>query len=74
MILSKISNKCQKILFKKCVDWSKVEKNDYIDSMKQSPSDNAKVKKILKKALSDKINNREMFMKGTDYSYYYEED
>ncbi len=42
--------------------------------MKQSPSDNAKVKKILKKALSDKINNREMFMKGTDYSYYYEED
>lgn len=59
---------------KKCVDWSRVGKNDYIDAMKQSPVDNSRIKKILKKALSDKINNREMFMKGTDYSYYYEED
>lgn len=58
---------------KKCVDWSQISKNDYINAMIQSPKDSRKIKKLLKNALTDKINNREMFMKGIDYSYYYEE-
>lgn len=59
---------------KKCVDWSQISKNDYINAMIQSPKDSGKIKKLLKNALTDKINNREMFMKGIDYSYYYEEN
>ena len=58
---------------KKCVDWSKIGKNDYINAMVQSPTDNTEIKKILKNALTNEINSREMFMKGIDYSYYYEE-
>lgn len=60
--------------FKKCVDWSKISKKDYISAMIRSPKNNAKIKNLLKKALTNKINNREMFMKGIDYSYYYEEN
>lgn len=56
-----------------CVDWSKVEKKDYLNAMIISPSDSSKIKLLLKNALTDKINDREMFMKGIDYSYYYEE-
>ncbi len=59
---------------KKCVDWSKISKKDYINAMVSSPKNSAKIKNLLKKALTNKINNREMFMKGIDYSYYYEED
>ncbi len=59
---------------KKCVDWSKIGKNEYMNAMIQSPSDPIKIKKLLKDALTNKINNREMFMKGIDYSYYYEEN
>ena len=59
---------------KKCVDWSQVGKNQYLDAMAQSPSDCAPIKALLISALTDKINNREMFMKGIDYSYYYESD
>ena len=59
---------------KKCVDWSQISKNDYITAMIQSPKDSRKIKKLLKNALTDEINNREMFMKGIDYSYYYEEN
>ena len=59
---------------KKCVDWSQVGKKQYLDAMRQSPSDNAPIKALLFAALTDKINNREMFMKGIDYSYYYESD
>ena len=58
---------------KKCVDWSKIDKNDYLKAMAQSPTDSTEIKKLLKKALTDKINSREIFMKGIDYSYYYEE-
>jgi len=58
---------------KKCVDWSQITKNDYINAMMQSPKDSRKIKRLLKNALTGKINNREMFMKGIDYSYYYEE-
>jgi cell filamentation protein len=59
---------------KKCVDWSKIGKNDYMKAMIQSPTDSKEIKNLLKKALTDEINSREMFMKGIDYSYYYEEN
>jgi len=59
---------------KKCVDWSKISKKDYMNVMIQSPTNNNTLKNLLKSALTDKINDREMFMKGIDYSYYYEEN
>ena len=57
-----------------CVDWSKVSKQNYMEAMKQSPVDSVPLKKLLINALTDKINDRETFMKGIDYSYYYEEN
>lgn len=57
----------------KCVDWSKIPKNDYLNAMMESHSDSSKIKALLQNALTDKINDRETFMKGIDYSYYYEE-
>ena len=59
---------------KKCVDWSKISKQDYMNSMKISPTKSNVLKSLLEKALTTKINDREMFMKGIDYSYYYEEN
>jgi len=59
---------------KKCIDWSKISKKDYMSAMIQSPTNSKKIKKLLKNALTNKINSREMFMKGIDYSYYYEEN
>lgn len=59
---------------KKCVDWSKITKRDYMNAMMQSPTNSSVLKKLLKNALTNKINDREMFMKGIDYSYYYEEN
>lgn len=59
---------------KKCVDWSKISKKDYMNAMKLSPTKSSVLKALLKKALTTKINDREMFMKGIDYSYYYEEN
>lgn len=59
---------------KKCVDWSKITKKDYMDAMMRSPTNNSFLKNLLENALTDKINDREMFMKGIDYSYYYEEN
>ena len=58
---------------KKCVDWSRVDKRAYLEAMRESVSDSAKLKELLAPALTDKIDDREMFMKGIDYSYYYEE-
>ncbi len=58
----------------KCVDWSKIPKNDYLNAMMESHSDSTKIKALLQNALTDKINDRETFMKGIDYSYYYEEN
>ena len=58
---------------KKCVDWSQIDKKAYLDAMEESVIDSTKIKALLKNALTDKINDREMFMKGIDYSYYYEE-
>ena len=57
----------------KCIDWSKIDKNDYFVAMEESPTAAKKIKDVLKNALSDEINNRELFMKGIDTSYYYEE-
>ena len=59
---------------KKCVDWSKISKNDYMNAMIKSSIKSRKIKNLLKNVLTDKINSREMFMKGIDYSYYYEEN
>jgi cell filamentation protein len=59
---------------KKCVDWSKISKRDYMNAMKLSPTKSIVLKTLLEKALTTKINDREMFMKGIDYSYYYEEN
>lgn len=59
---------------KRCVDWSKVDKNEYLTAMRESVVDSTHIKKLLSGALTDKINDREMFMKGIDYSYYYEEE
>ena len=57
----------------KCVDWSKISKQKYLSAMKLSPTNSHELKSLLKQALTSEINNREIFMKGIDYSYYYEE-
>ena len=59
---------------KVCVDWSKIGKQDYMNAMIQSPTDCKVLVTLLKNALTTQINDREMFMKGIDYSYYYEEN
>lgn len=59
---------------KKCVDWSKIGKKDYLEAMRRSVVNTAMIKELLKNALTDKINDREVFMKGVDYSYYYEQE
>ena len=56
----------------KVVDWSKVDKEDYFLAMERSPIRDIEIKVILQKALTDEINNREIYMKGIDHSYYYE--
>ena len=58
----------------KCVDWSKISKRDYMNAMMLSPTKRSVLKPLLNNALTTKINDREMFMKGIDYSYYYEEN
>ncbi len=59
---------------KRCVDWSKISKGDYMNAMMLSPTQSNLLKTLLKNALTSKINYREIFMKGIDYSYYYEEN
>lgn len=54
------------------VDWSKIEKEDYLMAMERSPIKDIEIKYILKAALTDQINDREVYMKGIDHSYYYE--
>ena len=56
----------------KVVDWSKVDKEDYLLAMERSPIKDIEIKHILKAALTDEINSREVYMKGIDHSYYYE--
>ena len=59
---------------KNCVDWSQINKNEYLKAMEQSVYDSSEINRLLQNALTDKINDREVFMKGIDYSYYYEEE
>lgn len=56
-----------------CIDWSQIDKYAYLAAMEKSVADSTEIKGLLKDALTDKVNDREMFMKGIDYSYYYEE-
>jgi len=66
------------LIFKKqlkmCVDWSKINKKDYLDAMIESHTDSTRIRELLKQALTDRIDDREIFMKGIDYSYYYEQE
>ena len=66
------------LIFKKrlklCVDWSKIDKKDYLEAMRMSTTDASAIKALLRGAMTDKIDDRETFMKGIDYSYYYEQE
>jgi len=54
------------------VDWSKVDKDDYLLAMERSPIKDLEIKHLLREALTDKIDDREIYMKGIDHSYFYE--
>ena len=56
----------------KVVDWSRVDKEDYLLAMERSPIRDTEIKHVLKQALTDQVGNRELYMKGIDHSYYYE--
>jgi len=58
---------------KKCVDWSKIGKKEYLDAMVKSSTNSPVIRNLLNSALTSKINSRKIYMKGIDYSYYYEE-
>ena len=66
------------MIFKKrlgrCVDWSKIDKKDYLDAMIASHTDSTRIRELLRAAITDRIDDREIFMKGIDYSYYYEQE
>jgi len=59
---------------KYCVDWSKISKTDYMNAMIQSPTDSHALKSLLQNALTTEVNSLEIFRKGIDYSYYYEQN
>ena len=59
---------------KRCVDWSQIDKNEYLAAMRESVMDGTPIKALVKPALTTQIDDREMFMKGIDYSYYYEQN
>ena len=58
---------------KMCVDWSQIDKKAYLAAMRRSTTDTTAIKSLLQSAMTDKIADRELFMKGIDYSYYYEQ-
>jgi len=66
------------LIFKKrlklCVDWSKIDKKEYLEAMRRSTTDATAIKSLLQGAMTDRIDDREIFMKGIDYSYYYEQE
>ena len=66
------------LMFKKrlklCVDWSQIDKKAYLAAMRQSTTDASDIRSLLKGAMTDRIDDRELFMKGIDYSYYYEQE
>lgn len=59
---------------KRCVDWSQIDKNEYLTAMRESVADSTLIKTLVLPTLTTKIDDREMFMKGIDYSYYYEQN
>ena len=59
---------------KLCVDWAKIDKASYLNAMQRSPVNDLEIRELLRPSLTDKINDREVFMKGIDQSYYYEEE
>ena len=59
---------------RQCVDWSKIDKADYLNAMQRSPVNNIEIRELLHNALTDKIDDREVFIKGIEQSYYYEEE
>ncbi len=59
---------------KKCVDWSKIDKKEYLKAMEKSPYDDSDIIRLIENSLTDAVNDREVFMKGIDYSYYYESE
>lgn len=61
---------CTELL--KTIDWSQVDKEQYLSAMERSPVNDLEIKTVLAKALTSDINNRELFMKGLDHSYYFE--
>src|SRR3989344_7760297 len=66
------------LIFKKnlrqCVDWSRIDKADYLNAMERSPVNDLEIRELLRTALTDRIDDREVFMKGIEQSYYYEEE
>ena len=58
----------------RCVDWSQINKHDYLQAMQTSVVNPSLIHQLIASALTDKIHNRETFMKGIDYSYYYEQE
>lgn len=58
----------------RCIDWSMVDKREYLNAMERSPVNDLEIKTLLMSALTDKIDDREMYLKGIEQSYYYEED
>lgn len=58
----------------RCVDWSRIDKKEYLKAMRLSTVDASEIHRLLRTALTDRINDCEMFMKGIDYSYYYEQE
>ena len=66
------------LMFKKrlklCVDWSKIDKKQYLEAMRRSTTDSSNIRALLKGAMTDRIDDRDIFMKGIDYSYYYEQE
>lgn len=59
---------------KQCIDWQKIDKMDYLNAMQRSPVNDLEIRELLRNALTEKINDREVYMKGIEQSYYYEED
>ena len=59
---------------KQCIDWQKIDKMDYLNSMQRSPVNDLEIRELLRGALTLKIDDREVYMKGVEQSYYYEEE
>lgn len=58
---------------KQCIDWDKIDKNNYLNAVQRSPANNLELRELLRGALTDKIHDRDVFMRGIEQSYYYEE-